>query len=76
MVDGNPGKGDGPREGFNKKKHDEGYVRAFYTCTNNNCPSRYKCFRWLRTPTFKGNHKKFVPDGDKCEFFVPDRKEE
>ena len=77
MVAGNAGKGDKTREGFDKKKHDEGYRRAFYSCTNDNCHLRYKCFRFLRTPTFKGNREKFVPhENGNCEWFVKDRKEE
>ena len=76
MVDGNPGKGDGTREGFNKTRFDEGYKRAHYSCTNGDCPMRYKCFRFLRTPVFVGNRERFEPDGDKCEFFVKDQKDE
>ena len=73
MKDPREGRG---REGFNKKRHDEGYMKAFYHCTNGNCPRRYSCYRWLCTPTFERNSEKFVPqeNGD-CEFFVPDKKE-
>jgi len=75
MVDGNAGKGDGIRDGFNKAEFDKGYKRAYYSCTNNDCPMRYKCFRFLRTPLFIGNRERFIPQGNKCEWFVPDRKE-
>lgn len=64
------------REGFNKKKYDEGYIRAHYSCTNDNCSLRYTCYRWLRTPIFKGNREKFIPqENGICEWFVQDRKE-
>lgn len=65
------------REGFNKKSYDKGYIRAHYSCTNDNCSRRYECFRFLRTPTFKGNREKFIPqESGECEFFTPDRKDE
>lgn len=70
MGDARAGRG---KEGFDKKKHDEGYERAFYTCNNKECPLRYSCFRWLRTPTFEKNSKRYEPDGGKCDMFVEDR---
>lgn len=73
MKDPRQGRG---KAGFNKKKYDEGYKRAHYSCTNDNCYLRYKCYRWLRTPIFIGNREKFVPqESGECEWFVQDRKE-
>lgn len=73
MKDAREGRG---KEGFNKKKHDEGYMRAFYTCTNKECPRRLKCFRYLKTPNFERNSEKFIPqENGECEWFVEDRKE-
>ena len=74
MKDPREGRG---KEGYNKKKQDEGYKRAFYTCTNSNCPLRYKCFRWLKTPTFERNSEKFIPqENGECEWFVEDQKDD
>lgn len=73
MKDPREGRG---KEGYNKKKQDKGYKRAFYTCTNDNCPRRYTCFRWLRTPTFERNSEKFIPqENGECEWYVKDQKE-
>jgi len=68
-----------PREGrgrgrMNFKRFDEGYIRAFGVCRNIECPKRYKCFRYLRTPEFHATYIEVEPD--KCDYFVPDREEE
>ena len=74
MKDAREGRG---QAGFNKRKFDEGYIRAHYSCTNSDCPSRLKCFRYLKTPTFEGNCEKFIPqENGKCEWFVKDRKDD
>ena len=67
------GKGDDTRSGFNKRKFDIGYDRAYAMCQNAECPLRYKCYRYLATPKFKQNYGEFVPIKGKCEFFVKDQ---
>lgn len=71
MKDPREGRG---REGFDKRKFDEGYLRAFGLCRNTDCPKKYKCYRYLKTPEFKNTcYIKVKPE--KCNYFVPDRKE-
>jgi len=73
VVDAREGRG---KEGFNKKKYDEGYLRAFGLCRNTECPLRYKCYRFLRTPEFRSTYLECTPSKEGCEFFVKDQKDE
>ena len=69
MKDPREGRG---MEGFNKHKFDEGYIRAFGLCRNVECPRRYNCFRYLKTPEFSNTYYIEV-EPDKCNYFVPDQ---
>ncbi len=68
MKDARSGRG---REGFNKRKFDEGYIRAFGVCRNIECPKKYKCYRYLKTPPFHATYIEVEPD--KCNYFVKDQ---
>jgi len=70
MVAGQAGKGSSPRP-VDKKKYDEGYLRAYGLCKNSNCHLSSHCYRFLRTIPFHPTYGDWKPDKDgKCSFYV------
>lgn len=46
-------------------------------CLNKTCPSKDQCYRFTATPDEHWqSYGGFTPDGDRCEFFMQDRRVE
>lgn len=68
VVDARKGRG---MEGFDKRKYDKGYLRAFGLCRNSDCHLSSHCYRFLRTIPLHPSYGDWGPDKDgRCGFYV------